>query len=306
MASYGEAPYQESGIKSALRFALNSIAAGASVPRGLGGLQSFGMGAAAGLQRQEAAQQAAQAYAEKQLAAEQAREDRQLRARYMEAQMKAMEKPAKVDTPKRTKADEIAEFEARVKRPATDKEIAMFYGTYEKPDKPKEPEKKDVPSIKDYGAIQSNFVGEPTVKTFGKIRDSYQVIKESGKLASGFGDMAMITAYAKSLDADTGVKEQEFNNASEAIGYLQKAYNAPSKWFSGTRLTPQGRAELLKSAESLYTTRKRSYDATAKHYSRVAKKYGVDPTDIIIDYGDDAAPAGGFDPEATARKYGLD
>ena len=108
MPSYGEAPYEESSGKAALRLLLSGLSAGAQVRPGANFLQGLGTGAAYGLNQQAASQKAAQDYAMKQMEAEQAREDRDLRRKSIEAQIKQMEKPQKKEIWQMTPEEQAA------------------------------------------------------------------------------------------------------------------------------------------------------------------------------------------------------
>lgn len=282
MANNGYAPYEESSAKAALRIALAGLAASARVPQGANFLQGLGVGASSALEQQAAAQKAAEDYAMKQMDREAAREDRELRRQFLEAQLEGIRKPPKPEKQEpwqlpKVEQDRLIDFETRRAKALADA----------KPKEVKEPEK---PKLGDYDKMSDNFRSEPAVKDYGTVRDSYRRIVNSSKLGSGFGDLAMIFSFMKVLDPGSTVREGEFANAQQAMGQLQKAYNVPKQWWTGTRLTPAGRAGLLKAAESFHDAQKSTYDATVKRYKKTATKYGVDPSDVITEYDD--APTG--------------
>jgi len=249
----------------------------------MGFLQALGTGASYGLQQQAASQKAAQDYAMKQMEAEQAREDRNIRNRYTEALMKNLEKPAKPEKPEKKQPWELdpegqkqyIDFQSRLKKATTPPE---------KPEKPKKPD------LGNYNTLADNFRADKDVQNYTVVRDNFRRINDTLKLGSGFGDLGAIFSYMRVLDPNSVVRETEFKNAEEAVGYVQRTYNLPERWFKGTRLTVQGRRELREAGKRLHDTQKDTYTRKVKLYENAAKKYEVDPELIVPSYGDDVAP----------------
>jgi hypothetical protein len=279
----GYQPYEETGIKAALRGALAGLAASSRLPRGASFLQSLGAGASGAFQQRDLAQKAAQDYAMKQMQAEQAAEDRQVRNRYTEALMKNLEKPAKPEKPEKKQPWELdpegqkqyIDFQSRLKKATTPPE---------KPEKPKKPD------LGNYNTLADNFRADKDVQNYTVVRDNFRRINDTLKLGSGFGDLGAIFSYMRVLDPNSVVRETEFKNAEEAVGYVQRTYNLPERWFKGTRLTVQGRRELREAGKRLHDTQKDTYTRKVKLYENAAKKYEVDPELIVPSYGDDVAP----------------
>ena len=125
---------------------------------------------------------------------------------------------------------------------------------------------------------------DPDVKDFIAIRDGYQRVKTGSTLNSGPGDLALIFGYMKMLDPTSVVREQEFSNAEQAVGLVQKYQNVPDRFVRGTRLTEEGRKFFVQAAEQLYNAKKTSYDSAIKFYNDTASAYGVSPTLVTRDY----------------------
>lgn len=152
------------------------------------------------------------------------------------------------------------------------------------------------PDLASFGALNTlsdNFRQDPNVKNYTVVRDNYRRIVNQAKLNSGPGDLSVIFAFMRTLDPQSVVRESEFKNAEQAMGFLNRMYNVPTKFVKGNRLTPEGRAYFVRAAKDLYGTQKATYDNIVKMYRKQAKAYNVDSNLIIPEYDEDkqgAAP----------------
>lgn len=131
--------------------------------------------------------------------------------------------------------------------------------------------------IKLEGELRTKFEGSPAYKNFQIASVAYEQIQSAFKDPSAAGDIAGITSFMKSLDPETGVKDQEFNNASNAGGMYDKAAALLSKVKNGQRLTPEQRADFMRVANANVRALKRPHDMALKRYQDLAKSYKVDP-----------------------------
>lgn len=313
-SSYGSAPYAETAARAQARLGLRDrllagLAGLGSVQPGMNFGQSFTAALGGSARATWAAKQAALNYAQRQVDQEIARQNAETQ------RLNALGKGAENPTPPEWRPENFDAPWAIAKRKADETKAAGGLTTivgpngkpllvresdavgkipYVKPEKAKD----TGPDIGRYDKLSDNFKTEQSVKDYGTVRDSYRRIVASSKLDSGYGDLSMIFSYMKVLDPTSTVREGEFANAQQAMGQLQKMTNVPRQWWSGTRLTPAGRAGLVKAAKALRDAQKETYDATVNRYRATAKKYGVDPTDFISpDIPDlpDSAPPSGLD-----------
>jgi hypothetical protein len=143
--------------------------------------------------------------------------------------------------------------------------------------------------IQAIGSITDNVRMDPDIKDFVTIRDNYKRMSDMAKLDSGQGDLSIIFAYMKVLDPTSVVREQEYNNAAEAIGKLPQLANIPRQWKSGQKLTPAGRQGFLAAAQKLYEGKKTQYDRAITMWRGQAEAAGIKPELVLRDY---TAPAG--------------
>lgn len=103
----------------------------------------------------------------------------------------------------------------------------------------------------------------------------------------GAGDLGLITMYMKLVDPTTGVKEQEFRTAAESMGVWEKLQGYKKQVEGTGRLTDKSRAEFKSAAKALRDAAKRAYEKEAKREKSRAKKYGLDPENVVLQFDDD-------------------
>ncbi len=134
---------------------------------------------------------------------------------------------------------------------------------------------KDLKIIKDYK-------GSHEVKTYKKIRDSYERVRSSSKLDTGAGDIALIFNYMKMLDPGSVVRENEFATAEQAGGVGEYVLNIYNRVVGGERLSPEMRKEFVDASRVLYANTSRNLEDINKTYERNAGRWGVDVDTFII------------------------
>lgn len=127
--------------------------------------------------------------------------------------------------------------------------------------------------------LRKEFNDSTEKSNFNKIRENYQRIK--GTSATGPGDLSLIFSYMKLLDPASVVRESEFSNAQDAMGYVQKQFNVPAQLMSGTRLTEEGRKWFKREAAIVYNDYVKRQKQLASEYGSYANDYGVDPNRVI-------------------------
>lgn len=306
--TYSSPPYESSRKRAALRYLAGALSGlgGAALRPGANFGQSLGLGFVASRNQFDRAQQAAMDYAQQQTQLE--IQQQNARTQQLLAEAKGVEKDA---TPPEYRPEYYDTDWAKARRAADAAKAAGGLTTIVGPDgKPTlvresdaigkapyiKPEKvtptDNKPKLGDYDKMSDNFRNEPTVKDYNTVRDSYRRIESTSKLGTGFGDLAMIFSFMKVLDPGSTVREGEFANAQEAMGLLQKYRNVPRQWWTGTRLTAEGRAGILAAARELRDAQKSTYEDTVRRYKATAKKYGVDPNDFINQYNDTSGSTG--------------
>ena len=98
-------------------------------------------------------------------------------------------------------------------------------------------------------------------------------------------DMSMIFAYMKLLDPNSTVREGEYATAQNAGSIPDSIRNQFNRLKDGDKLQPQQRIQFARSAQNVF---KSASDIQGQHISRytdLSKRGGVDPQNVIFDYG---------------------
>lgn len=145
------------------------------------------------------------------------------------------------------------------------------------------------------------------------VADNFAKIQEVSADNSAAGDLSLIFSYMKMLDPNSVVREQEFANAQNAAGVPDRIRAAYNKVISGERLAPAQRADFIKQAGNVYNAQNKRHEATVvKRYTAMAKRWNIDPQDVIGDLGVGLPKAGGAaapadgppgDIDAILKKY---
>lgn len=128
---------------------------------------------------------------------------------------------------------------------------------------------------------------------------SWQGIQAALGQASAAGDMAGVFTFMKSLDPTSTVREGEYANAQNAAGVDDRIRNYYNKALSGQILSPEQRADFLKTAKGQFSQARTRQEGLMKLYTARAQAAGVPPDQVVIDYDDVFglnAPQGGTVP----------
>lgn len=148
------------------------------------------------------------------------------------------------------------------------------------------------PSKKTFDAehkLRQEYTAQPQVKEYQTVRNAYLNVTGAAKDPSAAGDLSMIFAYMKMLDPNSVVREQEFANAQNAAGVPDRIRNVYNRILAGERLNPNQRKDFISQAEKLHTSSRKQYEAVRSQFGSIAKKSGLRPDQIMVDYG--IAPA---------------
>ena len=125
---------------------------------------------------------------------------------------------------------------------------------------------------------------------FIKSRDANDRILASLEDPSAAGDLSLVFNFMKLLDPGSTVREGEFANAQNSGGVSDITRAKYNSLISGERLSTNIRKDFEERAKKLYNKAKQTQDKTVSEYSRLSKKYKLDPANVIIDLESEAAP----------------
>jgi hypothetical protein len=93
---------------------------------------------------------------------------------------------------------------------------------------------------------------------------------------SGLGDVSAITAFARLIDPQTGVKDQEFNNIARSSGVYDTLANIANNFKSGQRLPESVRKDFNRQVGLLVQAQMKSQANEDERYQGIAKDRGFD------------------------------
>tara|TARA_R110000868_G_scaffold141321_1_gene357832 strand:- start:336 stop:1607 length:1272 start_codon:yes stop_codon:yes gene_type:complete len=130
-------------------------------------------------------------------------------------------------------------------------------------------------------------------KDFITIRDSMGKVLQSAINPSPFGDLSIIFSAMKVLDPGSVVRESEFKTVEKAAPYLTRLGFDQDKieaFKAGKLLTPEQRADVVGTVLDFYQSSNQSQQGLSAFYSDRAVKSGLDPKDVIFDFGASVTP----------------
>ena len=148
-----------------------------------------------------------------------------------------------------------------------------------------------VEKIKSTGTNENTLRDEynTLTKDFRVIQDAHEKIKSVA--ATGAGDMSLLYSFVKLLDPGSVVRESEFAAAAASGSFGERVQGAMQRVISGQRLPDTLRNDFIREADNLYTSQKRGTDRLTESYTGIAKRMGLNPANIIVDYASKAGTA---------------
>ena len=135
--------------------------------------------------------------------------------------------------------------------------------------------------LKNADNLRKEFIGQPIVKNFQDVQQSYAKIQQLSKAPSAAGDISMIFAYMKMLDPGSVVREGEQATAQNAAGIPDQVRNAYNRLLNGQRLTPRQRADFINQARSIYNSHQSLVSRLEQDYKGLAQQYGTNPQLVV-------------------------
>lgn len=133
--------------------------------------------------------------------------------------------------------------------------------------------------------LSDNINKDHDVVEFMTVRDAYSIGQRAFNYKNNLGDILLMRMVAKTSDAKSSVREEEFKTFERAQGTLAKAgvYITKGMWGKGT-LNDYGREFMLKSLNDIYSTKELQHKRAVDLYSRQADAYGVPRELVLRDY----------------------
>ena len=124
-------------------------------------------------------------------------------------------------------------------------------------------------------------------------KDTHDVVSSYNKILgaspTAAGDLSLIFAYMKMLDPGSVVREGEQASAANARGVPEAIRTMYNRVISGERLGKNQREDFKNQAVGLYKSQMKSQKRFDDQYKELAKRYDLDPSNIVVDWNDPVA-----------------
>lgn len=172
------------------------------------------------------------------------------------------------------------ELEAMQARALKDRAVAANYGKVK-------PEKDT--SFGDATDLRKEVTSLPETKAFGEVEANFHQLTNAAKTPTG--DVSRIYALAKIYDPGGRVTQGDYDAAKQGQGPMARFSAYISEMEGQGFLSEQTRQNMEVEARNAFEKRKKDYEAVASKFTTIARKKGLDPSDVVIRSGQ-AATAG--------------
>ena len=132
--------------------------------------------------------------------------------------------------------------------------------------------------------LGDDFRQEPAVKDYRTTLPLIASLENALAVNTAGSDLDMVYAIAKLFDPGSVVREGEQIIIRGTGGLPSTVQNALGFVIGGQRLSSQLRQELVDQAHSRFENYKQAYDSAAQSYRDQAKRWGINPDDVVRDY----------------------
>ena len=148
-------------------------------------------------------------------------------------------------------------------------------------DSPEVRAKKEKVRFDNSTKLRGEFIGQS--KDFKKVADANERVIAAASDPSAAGDMALIFNFMKVLDPGSTVREGEAASAQNATGVPGRVRSAYNNIVSGQRMTVEQRKDFTDRTQKLFNSAKKQQDVLRNQYDKLAKKFGLDPSTVLVD-----------------------
>lgn len=119
-------------------------------------------------------------------------------------------------------------------------------------------------------------------KEFFQVTQSFQRVMDSASDPSAAGDLALIFNFMKTLDPGSVVRESEFATAQNAAGVPERIRAKYNNILEGERLSDKTRQDFVTRSIKIFTGQQKLQGGRVSEFSRLAKRAGLAPEDVIF------------------------
>lgn len=145
---------------------------------------------------------------------------------------------------------------------------------------------KDSKYITDAGKLADDYSANPIVKNFATQQDGYNYASQFDvNTTNPYEDQSLIFSLMKVLDPGSVVREGEYATAQRNTSLLDQMGVKLNQVLNGQALSPEQRQNILDALRVRYESSNAIYQGVVDTFATRAENYGIDPQDVITDYG---------------------
>lgn len=145
---------------------------------------------------------------------------------------------------------------------------------------------KDSKYLTDAGKLADDFSSNAVVKNFATQQEGYQYASTyDPNTKNPYESQALIFAFMKVLDPTSVVREGEFATAQKNTSLLSQ-FGITLNNIAGRELITSGQSnQILNALKTRYASSESGYNNVVKQFTTRAQNFGIDPEDVVTDYG---------------------
>ncbi len=155
-------------------------------------------------------------------------------------------------------------------------------------DKAEDLKAERAPKLTDIASIRGDVTGDASYKNMAQAAPMWSSMQDAYTRDTPQADLNMVIALAKMFDPTSVVRSEE-GKAVELTGNAPASLKAQFLYLvggKGSRLDPEVRKGMMQEAASRMRGYVEAYGKTSNFYTEMAKRYGINPADIVPTFGD--------------------
>lgn len=134
----------------------------------------------------------------------------------------------------------------------------------------------------DETGMRREFMSNPVAKSYFEAEVGYNKMQAAARDPSAAGDISLIFGFMKTMDPGSTVREGEFASAQNAAGVPERVRAMANSLINGQRLTPEQRADFMRTAEGQFGAYRNAYQGLVRSYQGLAGQTGASPDRVVL------------------------
>lgn len=142
------------------------------------------------------------------------------------------------------------------------------------------------PDFKEVSSLRKEIQDLPSYKNMAQALPIYRNMVATAGNNSKASDLNLVYGLGKIFDPNSVVREGEMTLVKDTSSWPQWLQGEYSKLQGGAAMTPETRRQLLAEARIRIDSYGEAYKQDVRQFTDMAKRYNINPQDVITDFGD--------------------